>query len=261
MSAVSVFSGMLQDERCTLLLNIMEREVHKTLAKADEYSQQNRRAYRDAVKIALNQYARWGLREEMALTREISQEYPGADLYLEYCVTRFARDLSSDLGRVNVTMPTTGAVLRDIHANLSFKPEAYAQSFASDTLAKKVVLADCLRSSLMRFVIARPADDHSPVEVVPESRKAASVAGLLSTDISPDDSISQVMAASASKPPMAPEAVVPIGDSDFQRQVRERIDQMRPTENATSKQDATPHPESQASRATQNPVADGAIEF
>jgi hypothetical protein len=226
-----IFAGYLADEKCILFGSIVEKEILKSLRRCQKLSQDGNQTYRDNVQGMFQRLGRWGLREDQKLTESLKKTSPGCDMYMKYTLLSFAKKISSDpdtVSDVQCTMPTVGAFLHRVMAEVSGRPEVESEQFLIDSVQRKLTIHDTIRCSMLDYVqqqeqIPRPAMSY--------------VSAAVEDEIQPDDSISQVYARTAkaeqAEHPHDEERSV-AHDSQFKQKVAEKIAAFNPNTNGTT---------------------------
>ena len=183
----------MADEKCILFGSIIEKEILKSLRRCQKISRQGNQTYRNAVQDMFQRLGRWGLREDQKLTQNLKKTSPGCDMYMQYTLLSFAKHISSEpetVSDVQCTIPSVGAFLHRVMAEVSERPEVESEQFLIDSVQRKLTVHDTIRCSMLDYV-QQVENPHSPFAA---SHAQATPTVTDEDEIQPDDSISQVCA-------------------------------------------------------------------
>lgn len=181
---INLYGGFLGDERCISLASWTESQVLKTLSDASRYALQNSCTKAKAMSVALNAFRSWGIVQETELSKVLVKEKPNIDKFIRYGVVKFASTLvegdDTDTFNVRTMVPSSGQYLRDIHIEITPRPEIHSPEFLTNPIIRKVCIHDAMRSVMDKYTECVPVAEDNRAPFVDHD------------DIQPGDSVSQI---------------------------------------------------------------------
>lgn len=176
---LNLYGGFLGDERCISLASWTEAQVLKTLSDASTYAARNNCSQARALNVALQAFRSWGIVQETELSKVLVSEKPNIDKFIRFSVVKFASTLVQDddtnTFNVRTIVPSSGQYLRDIHIEMSARPEIHQSEFMTNPVVRKICIHDAMRSCMDKYTECIPARPRPSVD-----------------EIQPGDSVSQV---------------------------------------------------------------------